>query len=364
MAFVQIPRQKDFYSQLGSTVQDIGNTYLEAKARQEALDYERSIKERELALKKNTAGHGDSMADKVELQRLQGKMDRGEEFDELDANNYNFLGKKYAASFTSAQPRQGGVIAPHNSGTMESVKTVVEPKLSGVNSLTSPVQSSPKIGKGYISPKYLEAEKKRKEDEEIKTYTLKKLREEEADRAKHPKQRKKYLEDVAKTDFELEKSDVKRTINDLASKTTGKEIIKTTLDAYINKLSNSNLTKDEKIVIGRQALKTLNSPEGADAIGAEEAKRLGGLLEFKMFNVTEPGPLIGRDVDGFIKQLKDTSDILAESANANRSRIEKLKADFLGKKSVATEQQNNIITTKTGESYQLNPQTGKYIKVK
>lgn len=59
--------------------------------------------------------------------------------------------------------------------------------------------------------------------------------------------------------------------------------------------------KDGAMQTAKRMLKTINSPMGADAIGAEESKRLGNQLEFFNLNrAMNGGKLIGVDLDGFL----------------------------------------------------------------
>jgi hypothetical protein len=84
-------------------------------------------------------------------------------------------------------------------------------------------------------------------------------------------------------------------------------------------------TEDDKIRIGCQMLKVLNSPEGADAIGVEEARRLGNALEFQVFNVLDPGPMFGRDIEGFDSQVASTIAAVEGGIKMNEQRINELK---------------------------------------
>lgn len=119
----------------------------------------------------------------------------------------------------------------------------------------------------------------------------------------------------------------KLTVSGLSSKNANKIAISNQIDSVMSRWDK--LSNDQKVEQGRQLLKVLNSTEGADAIGAEEAKRLGGLLEFKMMNFTQPGSFIGRDVDEFAKQARETSEGIKGAVKKNRSIIE----DLTGRKS-------------------------------
>lgn len=136
--------------------------------------------------------------------------------------------------------------------------------------------------------------------------------------------------------------DKKKIVENLSTKNASKLSIKNQLDAFVRGMDD--LSADQKIVQGRQLLKTLNSPEGADAIGAEEAKRLGGLLEFKMFNFTQPGSFIGRDIDEFKTQVEGTSKSIGEGIRANKSEVDSLMGRQQGKQIVKTQ-----TNKKTGE---------------
>lgn len=115
--------------------------------------------------------------------------------------------------------------------------------------------------------------------------------------------------------------EVRAEVTTLASKNAGKTSIANQMRGYLSELQNAE-TEDEKIVIGRQMLKVLNSPEGADAIGAEEAKRLGGLLEFNVLpNLFEPGPTFGRDISAFEDQVIATIGAVESGVKSNRKRI-------------------------------------------
>jgi hypothetical protein len=114
--------------------------------------------------------------------------------------------------------------------------------------------------------------------------------------------------------------DRQKIVEGLATKNAGKSSIKNQLDAFMG--SWDGLSEDQKIVQGRQLLKTLNSPEGADAIGAEEAKRLGGLLEYKIGNFTDPGSFIGRDLEEFGNQVRNTSRMLGDGISSNQDQID------------------------------------------
>lgn len=95
----------------------------------------------------------------------------------------------------------------------------------------------------------------------------------------------------------------------IAVDTLGKSIAdKTTIATQIDqqlanlKKSWSEGNVDLAVTQGQEMLKILNSDMGKDAVGTEEANRLGKFLEYKLANFTGPGSFHGRDVEQFFKQ--------------------------------------------------------------
>jgi len=117
----------------------------------------------------------------------------------------------------------------------------------------------------------------------------------------------------------------KTTTKNLATKNASKIAISNQMKGYLNQYRMAK-SPDQKVVIGRQMLKVLNSPEGADAIGVEESRRLGSLLEYQLFNVFNPGPLFGRDLEGFDQQVVDTISAVDAGVEENQKMIESLKS--------------------------------------
>lgn len=113
----------------------------------------------------------------------------------------------------------------------------------------------------------------------------------------------------------------------IADKNGNMIAIKNEIDSALKQLDDSNISDDQKLIVGRQLIKTLNSTQGADAVGAEEAKRLGSLLEFKVLpRIGEPGNLFGRDLGEFRNQVALTSGRIGNTYKSNRGSIERLKA--------------------------------------
>jgi hypothetical protein len=123
-------------------------------------------------------------------------------------------------------------------------------------------------------------------------------------------------------------------IEKLAGNMADTSKVRSIIDAGVAQLSDPNIPDEQKIIIGKELLKPINSLLGSDATGAEEVKRLGALLEFKLFNATEPGSFIGRDLGMFTDQVKN-----------NLKRVDAVQRDAQGQ----------IANLRTGQPFQVAP---------
>lgn len=111
----------------------------------------------------------------------------------------------------------------------------------------------------------------------------------------------------------------------LAADNAKKTNIKNSLEASLQRIDDPKVNEEQKLVHARSMIKLLNSQVGQDAVGAEEAKRLAGLLEFRYFNLTEPGPVVGRaPIGDFAGQVRETIKSLGEGVSKNESDIQRL----------------------------------------
>jgi len=124
-----------------------------------------------------------------------------------------------------------------------------------------------------------------------------------------------------KAKFDRMPEDQKQLIEGLSKKNASKVTIASQIDATLK--NADKLPEDQKLMQYRQMIKVLNSTEGQDAVGAEEAKRLAGYLEYRLGNVTEPGAFWGRDLPGFEEQAKQTSSALKSAMKTNQGLIDK-----------------------------------------
>ena len=122
-------------------------------------------------------------------------------------------------------------------------------------------------------------------------------------------------------DIEHLPAEDREVVKELSKKNAQKQSITNQIDSAVKLLENPRVEDDQKLSQGRQLLKTLNSTEGADAIGKEEAERLGSYLKFNFMNLTEPGPFFGRDLKSFAEQAKLTSGVIKDAIHSNEGII-------------------------------------------
>lgn len=114
-------------------------------------------------------------------------------------------------------------------------------------------------------------------------------------------------------------------VDKLSNGIASRRQIRADIDSALSQLQDESKSSDEKLLIGRELLKTLNSTLGADAIGQEEARRLGSLLEFKIIpRIGEPGNWFGRDLNMFTEQVKNNRNRLEKTEQTMQAEIDRL----------------------------------------
>lgn len=114
-------------------------------------------------------------------------------------------------------------------------------------------------------------------------------------------------------------------VESLGKSIGNKMTVRTTLDETVRTMTDAMAkgNRDEAIVMGQQILKVLNSQEGQDAVGTQEAQRLASQLEYHIWpNLTQPGAVFGRDVKGFMNTLRLTSQRLGREVDQNQRLID------------------------------------------
>lgn len=123
-------------------------------------------------------------------------------------------------------------------------------------------------------------------------------------------------------DFRNLPEDDQEVVKGLSKKNADKIAISNSIDSVMNNWDQ--LDENQKLQQGRQLIKVLNSTQGQDAVGAEEAKRLAGKLEFAVGNLTNSNPIqFGRDLKGFHDDAVITSNAIKDSYKMNNQEIAK-----------------------------------------
>lgn len=101
------------------------------------------------------------------------------------------------------------------------------------------------------------------------------------------------------------------------------------LETLLQQISDPKIPKDLAIQAGLDSLKILNSIEGRDAVGVEEANRVGRFLQFNIIpNLTRPGPAFGRSMDLFKKQVENAAQRARTRAASTQKEIEKIMGQY------------------------------------
>lgn len=115
-------------------------------------------------------------------------------------------------------------------------------------------------------------------------------------------------------------------VDTLSTKNANKISIAGQIDSSLRILQDKTTDPTTKIKEGQRLLKVLNSSEGQDAVGVEESKRLGSLIEFQLFNprgILDPTQQVyGVNLPGFINQLNTASTSIKNSVQENQKQID------------------------------------------
>lgn len=145
----------------------------------------------------------------------------------------------------------------------------------------------------------------------------------------------------------------------ITEQNVGLSNVRNAMESALVKLEDPNLPDDEKIKVGQGLYKLLNSAEGSDAVGAEEAKRIGSYLEYNIMNFTQPGAIFGRDLKGFTSQIKNYRDILGDRVKRNEQTSQGLKQGKTFTQMMEGQSKPKTVI-QNGHTYTLNEQTGEY----
>lgn len=121
--------------------------------------------------------------------------------------------------------------------------------------------------------------------------------------------------------------EVQEGVKSLAQDNANKISIKTQIDSAMSQLKDPEISQEQKLTIGNSLIKTLNSTQGKDAVGAEESKRLAPFLSPQGLKaLIGPGNVFTSDIDKFIQQVGNTSDQLGMAIRGNTTQLESLRS--------------------------------------
>lgn len=120
-------------------------------------------------------------------------------------------------------------------------------------------------------------------------------------------------------------------VREAAKKNAGKNLVAAQMEAALKDWDK--LSPDQQVDRGRSLIKTLNSSEGADAVGVDEAKRIAGRLEFAFGNLNPKDPnfgrfQVGKDLPGFKEQVALTAKSLKEAVAAGDNQINSIYSKY------------------------------------
>jgi hypothetical protein len=118
-------------------------------------------------------------------------------------------------------------------------------------------------------------------------------------------------------------------VDDLARGFAGQTKVAIGLETLLKQLKDPKISSSQKIQAGLDSLKLLNSSEGKDAVGVEEAARVGRLLQFNILpNLTKPGPAFGRDLKEFESQVANSAKRARNRAAATQGEIDVIMSKY------------------------------------
>lgn len=121
-------------------------------------------------------------------------------------------------------------------------------------------------------------------------------------------------------------------VDTLATKNANKVSVANQLETSLKILEDPKVSETDKVREGESLLKVLNSPEGSDAVGKEEASRIGTLIQYQMGNfqglVDPTQKFIGRDIQGFASQIRTKAKSLRDSVKEANREIDKVQSGY------------------------------------
>lgn len=135
--------------------------------------------------------------------------------------------------------------------------------------------------------------------------------------------------------------------------------IKSQVDELYNQTSDLSIPERDRRATAQEQLKLLNSTLGADAVGAEESKRMSAFLD-PMPNWIKP--TMGVDMEGFNRQLERTKKRLSGTISSQQKEVDKIYGRPVKEEPKKVEAKAEDVIQKAGRTFRKKP-NGKYEEV-
>lgn len=119
----------------------------------------------------------------------------------------------------------------------------------------------------------------------------------------------------------------KITVKELSTSAAKKQSIANQIDGFLEQFTKAP-TAAEKTRVGQQMIKLLNSTEGQDAVGAEEARRLANELEPYTLKSPTGFPRLGQDLDGFKNRAENVRASLKNAVKTNQQQVQEIYRQY------------------------------------
>jgi hypothetical protein len=119
----------------------------------------------------------------------------------------------------------------------------------------------------------------------------------------------------------------KITVRELSTSAAKKQSLVNQIDGFLEQWGRAK-NSEERTRIGQQMIKLLNSTEGQDAVGAEEARRLANELEPWTLKSPTGLPRLGQDLKGFQNRAESVRNSLKNAVNTNQKQVSEIYKQF------------------------------------
>jgi len=116
-------------------------------------------------------------------------------------------------------------------------------------------------------------------------------------------------------------------VKELSTSSAKKQSIANQINGFLQQWDKAPNDK-EKTRVGQQMVKLLNSTEGADAIGAEEANRLANELQAWTLKSPTGWPRWGQDLEGFQNRAVNVRESLKNAIQANQRQVQQIYKQY------------------------------------